>query len=1188
MLGGTVVISGDTTICPGDSANIRLQFTGQPPFDAYITRTSAAYDTLQDIYSTDTIIKVELEGIYRVSDMFDATGSGVSNGSATVNSYNRPSAVLGGSRSICEEDSTQLTVNLSGAAPWNIVLDVNGENLVYSDIEDEIFNMYINQQGVYEVVEVKDSYCYGEASGQFELSHYPKSNATLFGESTICEESSMPLVFLFEGDQPWEVAYEVNGILTDTVHDITQTPFYYNVSQEGTYTINHIKDARGCIGNFSGTAQVTHHEKTDVQITNLNSTYAITHPPVTLTATPSGGEFKGNGVVSSTGTFYPDIAGSLGTSHEIIYYYIDPVTGCLSTDTALVNVIEAAASLILEDEKEVYCFNGDPILLTGANVENTIGKFSISGGKGLVDHNDNTATVYPSQLSGGTYTITYSDNDGSLFSVEKQINVEYLEEIYFIGLTDKNFCANEPPVELTGNQQGGVFMGSGVEVDSTGTFYFNPSNANVGTNTIVYSFTSVNGCTRDTTSDVMVFALPDIDFTVSDSCVDERNPYPVRFLNLTASEQPVTEWFWTFNDAGSGVQNTSTLENPTHVYSTAGSRSVQLTATTNVGCENTGAKTIIFGDKPASSFTVSSECYNSDSAIQFVNTSTSKTEIASYLWEFRHGSSVITSEEENTSQVFPELKNYDIRFITETAAGCKDTSIYSLELKPTIDLSEGPYFQDFELGRGSWNTENEFNGQINSWTFGTPDEYFTTAGSSNKAWYTDIGVREMEQSWVKSPCFSFSNSKKPYISFDVWRIFEQTRDGAALQYTTNNGATWSLVGGLNDGINWFNSYQIIGLPGNQSIGWSNIIDNQWVETRHRLDSLIGKSNVQFRIVYGSDGTGLNNQGISFDNIWISERQHQVLIEHFTNINDSAILYSNSLVNNLTRDNKKDVVNIQYHTGFPNIDSFNLVNPVDPSARLLYYGISETPYSVIDGRNTFDYTEGNEPGDNILIQGSLQDPTFSLSLEPEIVDNTLQVSYSIRALSQMPSANYTLYIAVLENNLSYRVSSDSTELYQSVFRKFLPDAAGINFKNAWLLDQTKQGNVVWDMNTIHDRNNIELVAFLQNQNTREVVQVTSKKDFLSSTNNPVSEVRNPFELYPNPAGNRVVIEFSEIQEKPVTIYFYSTTGTLALSKVLSPGISSAELDLNKLPKGVYFVRFNHPASKSAVVKLIKSE
>lgn len=99
------------------------------------------------------------------------------------------------------------------------------------------------------------------------------------------------------------------------------------------------------------------------------------------------------------------------------------------------------------------------------------------------------------------------------------------------------------------------------------------------------------------------------------------------------------------------------------------------------------------------------------------------------------------------------------------------------------------------------------------------------------------------------------------------------------------------------------------------------------EARHTLDDLSGKKDVKFRIAYGSDATGQNNDGIAFDDIRIGARTRKVLLEHFTNLSSVAGSNSNTTVSGLATRMKADVINIQYHTNFPEQMLIIMIIPV---------------------------------------------------------------------------------------------------------------------------------------------------------------------------------------------------------------------------------------------------------------------
>ena len=57
-------------------------------------------------------------------------------------------------------------------------------------------------------------------------------------------------------------------------------------------------------------------------------------------------------------------------------------------------------------------------------------------------------------------------------------------------------------------------------------------------------------------------------------------PATIQFIDLTTSTAPITNWFWDFGDGG-----TSTLSNPLHIYSTAGTYAVKLSVNASGGSD---------------------------------------------------------------------------------------------------------------------------------------------------------------------------------------------------------------------------------------------------------------------------------------------------------------------------------------------------------------------------------------------------------------------------------------------------------------------------------------------------------------------------------------------------------------------------------------------------------------------------
>ncbi len=188
-------------------------------------------------------------------------------------------------------------------------------------------------------------------------------------------------------------------------------------------------------------------------------------------------------------------------------------------------------------------------------------------------------------------------------------------------------------------------------------------------------------------------------------------------------------------------------------------------------------------------------------------------------------------------------------------------------------ISSFPYTENFEESGGGWT----YGGDNSDWTWGTPSKFrIESAGEGLKCWIagglTGYLYNENERSWLQSKCFDFTNIKLPYISFLCNWDTEYDNDGAALQYSDDDGLTWKSVGNYGDkedclNENWYDANAI--KYGVQQNGWSGA-SGYWLTLRHTMPYLSGKKNVSFRFVFGS-GKVLNNyNGFAVDNIRIDE------------------------------------------------------------------------------------------------------------------------------------------------------------------------------------------------------------------------------------------------------------------------------------------------------------------------------
>jgi hypothetical protein len=203
-----------------------------------------------------------------------------------------------------------------------------------------------------------------------------------------------------------------------------------------------------------------------------------------------------------------------------------------------------------------------------------------------------------------------------------------------------------------------------------------------------------------------------------------------------------------------------------------------------------------------------------------------------------------------------------------------DTRARTLEHWPRI--TSYPYEEDFETGPGGWVS----GGAPSSWELGTPAATViaTPAPGGTASWVTNLTGNHPpdEQSFVLGPCFDLTGIGDPWIALEVWWNAEWSWDGAALQASTDGGATWLVVGHAGDPDHWYTDDTIEARPGGQREGWTGRDatgdgSGGWLRAQHALDGLGGYPDVRLRVVFASDGS-VQDEGFAFDNVWIGNGQ----------------------------------------------------------------------------------------------------------------------------------------------------------------------------------------------------------------------------------------------------------------------------------------------------------------------------
>lgn len=1055
------------------------------------------------------------------------------------------------------------------------------------------------------------------------LTTRPTALLTLGDE--ICINDTATIYASLTGSPPWKLKLS-DGSSSFYEDNVPSSNFSRKVhpTQTTTYSIDSVWDGTGNANIGYGTVNVVVNPLPVVDILNLLPVYAITNErPVTLKGDPIGGTFFGPGVNSVTGVFTPSQAGLTGGTPHWIYYEYTDANFCFNVDSQAIEIVQADVEFHWPNpEYKAACYLDQEYTLEATNTALVTGTFNITEGgypEGFfVDNLDNSITFYPPLLSwegtvdyDQTFKVEYTYVAGDTLVTDTILRVGYFRPVFIETELEEEYCSNTPVFHLNGSRQSeGIFSsaGNGV-VDLGGTYNFNPSLADTGENMIVYAFESQYGCRQSDSARIIIHEAPDPQFRFMDHCVLS---YPqggkINFENLTDTSGLGGNiiWNWNYGDIQSGTFNYdefTDMQNGQHDYNRPGEREVILKATVEVGedlkCISATPIRKYIGNTPDIIIDWNTECFTGDST-HF--TAQVETEDGSSMLSWRiedfSGTEIMAVEGRDLDSIsykFPSIDNFSVELAVTTDSGCASTAIDTFNLRPYIkSISDAsPYTEDFEGETPGWFSGKTEDSPQKSWRFGQVNEEvfpYDLPDAGSRAWFTDLVRRDTtEQSWVSSPCFDFSNMRRPMISLDRKISSERERDGAVLQYTFDDGSTWHNVGAVEDGsINWYNSFRILEGPGGQDEGWTGgfVFDpsepEPWMQSRHELDVLTGRPRVQFRIAYASTGQGLLNEGFAFDNIWIGERSRVVLIEHFTNSGMELSNQANQRIDQLVRNNPLDVIDLQYHAGVEGFtDRMNQDNPSPAGARSLYYNTRKVPYTLIDGGlngdMVYDFVEDDLDTLDLFTR-ALVDPSFEIGLDVEEAGNKLDITLDLKALESLPEGEYIVYTAIVEKLIDDPAYPGTGEIqtFENVVRGMVPSAAGISLIQSWNPGDTETIPLSWNIPAqVLDKEMLNVVVFVQGAGNQVVYQAASDDPDLNGSPTSVQDLLLARELevliYPNPATGKVFLAFAEPTGERMQVQLFSHTGSLVRNGLLPKGTGTFEMDVSDLSRGVYFVR-----------------
>lgn len=272
----------------------------------------------------------------------------------------------------------------------------------------------------------------------------------------------------------------------------------------------------------------------------------------------------------------------------------------------------------------------------------------------------------------------------------------------------------------------------------------NPSHtfSATGTYTVQLIAFGGSGCSDTTTGTITVTPIPTADFTFLSVCAQDTT-----FFISTSLGGPDT-FVWNFGD---GTTDNTNNPSPTHVYSSAGTYNVTLTAGYSAsGCTHSITIPVAAHPRTVPNFSSNTPCLGAST--NFTDLTTNAPIL--WTWDFGDGTG---SALQNPSHTYTSPGFYNVTLVTENIFTCIDTLITTIQVFPlptagfdfdTVCATFNTSFNDLSTSAVSWNwnfgdgTPIDLNSNPNH-VFPTDGTYTVTQIVTNSFGCTDTSMQNV-------------------------------------------------------------------------------------------------------------------------------------------------------------------------------------------------------------------------------------------------------------------------------------------------------------------------------------------------------------------------------------------------------------------------------------------------------------
>ena len=392
-----------------------------------------------------------------------------------------------------------------------------------------------------------------------------------------------------------------------------------------------------------------------------NSVSCATSPTISTGSICSGQSVTLTVAGSTNGTYTWTPSTGLSTSSGSIVVASPTITttytvvspgGCTGILTQTTTVTVSSAGNAGINPVSPFCETSPSTTLTSSNVG------GVWSGVGIT--NTLTGAFSPSVAGIGnhiiSYSVTSSCGSGIATTTIMVLPVSNTPTINAVSPV----CKNANTLSLIANPAGGVWSGTGITNSLTGVF--TPSIGTTGNNVITYSLSNSCGSAVSTTT-IIVSPQPVADFNTLSVCQGTTTNYQDA---SSVSNGTISSWQWDYTNDGS-VDNIT--QNPTFVFSSAGTYTSSLIVTASNSCTNSVTKSVVIYPNPVAAISTGNVCLGSASNFSATLQLTSVA-VSNWNWDVNNSITSFEATGQQANYLFSSIGVYTLQLVAITNNGC--------------------------------------------------------------------------------------------------------------------------------------------------------------------------------------------------------------------------------------------------------------------------------------------------------------------------------------------------------------------------------------------------------------------------------------------------------------------------------------------------------------------------------------